>query len=60
MGETTETFTYKLLELYRYEDLKIKLSNLSSELLTSLNNGDLNNVVNKNEHMDKALKTVFS
>jgi hypothetical protein len=51
----TKNYQYKLLELYKYEELKIKMSTLSSSLMESMHNGELNEVVRKNSEIDKAL-----
>ena len=51
----TKDYQYKLFELYVYEELKIKMTNLSSNLMESLHNGNLNEVARKNSEIDNTL-----
>ena len=52
----TRDYQYKLFELYKYEELKIKMTNLSSSLMECLHNQELNKVAKKNSEIDDALK----
>ncbi len=58
MDVGTREFTYKLMEVYRYEELKIQMNNISNNLNKALNEAHVNEAVLKSKDIDSLLSTI--
>jgi hypothetical protein len=54
----TKDYNYKLMEPYKFEEMKIKMSNLNRRFMEALNDGNLDEVVRKNQEIITKLKIV--